>query len=68
MFRLDHYDLIVLLVFLNNSFLGWAAGESLLERLGPLWIGARATEFNWDFILLSLGATLSIVRISMKLE
>ena len=66
MSRLDHHDLIILLSFLNNQFifLGWAAGESLLERLGPLWIGARATEFNWDFILLSLGATLSIVRIS----
>uniref|UniRef100_A0A7S4IQ03 BOS complex subunit TMEM147 n=1 Tax=Vannella robusta TaxID=1487602 RepID=A0A7S4IQ03_9EUKA len=66
-------DLVCLYIFLNNRHirgnvrsqllyvaLGWTAAESLLERLGPLWIGARNIEFQWTYLLLAVGGTISV--------
>lgn len=41
--------------------LGWALAESIFIRLAPLWIGARQTEFDWEYLRTSLQANISLV-------
>ena len=41
--------------------LGWATAEYLTTKLIPLWVGARAIEFNWIHTQLSFDANISLV-------
>eukprot|EP01090_Pellita_catalonica_P016064 TRINITY_DN4507_c0_g1_i1.p1 TRINITY_DN4507_c0_g1~~TRINITY_DN4507_c0_g1_i1.p1 ORF type:complete len:257 (-),score=15.43 TRINITY_DN4507_c0_g1_i1:14-784(-) len=41
--------------------LGWATAESILLRLAPMWIGARKTEFSWDFLKMGLEANINML-------
>eukprot|EP01098_Paradermamoeba_levis_P005281 TRINITY_DN2240_c0_g1_i1.p1 TRINITY_DN2240_c0_g1~~TRINITY_DN2240_c0_g1_i1.p1 ORF type:complete len:227 (-),score=66.19 TRINITY_DN2240_c0_g1_i1:13-693(-) len=41
--------------------LGWATAESIFMKLAPLWLGARALEFDWSYILLSLEANVNLM-------
>jgi len=41
--------------------LGWAASEFLTTKLIPLWVGARAIEFDWLHTQLSFDANISLV-------
>jgi len=40
--------------------LSWAVTESLLQRLVPLWVGARSLQFSWTHTLTSVEANISI--------
>ena len=42
-------------------FIGWATAEYLTTKLIPLWVGARAIEFNWVHTQLSFDANISLV-------
>jgi len=42
--------------------LGWSVAESVVQRLAPLWMGARQLEFVWDHALSAVDANLSLVR------
>eukprot|EP01027_Heterolobosea_sp_BB2_P004951 GEZU01007616.1.p1 GENE.GEZU01007616.1~~GEZU01007616.1.p1 ORF type:complete len:227 (-),score=38.49 GEZU01007616.1:62-742(-) len=37
-----------------SAGLGWAAGEAIISRFLPIWIGARGQEFDWQYIQLSI--------------
>lgn len=41
---------------------GWGFAEALVSYFIPLWIGARGTEFSWDYIEMGVEANLNIVR------
>jgi len=41
--------------------LGWAASEFLTTKLVPLWVGARAIEFDWLHTQSSFDANISLV-------
>jgi len=41
--------------------LGWAAGESIVMRLAPLWIGARGNEFDWNYIFMAVESNISLI-------
>eukprot|EP00111_Clytia_hemisphaerica_P008132 TCONS_00023714-protein len=41
--------------------LGWATAEYLTTKLIPLWVGARAIEFNWIHTQLSFDANISLI-------
>lgn len=41
--------------------LGWASAEFLTTKLIPLWVGARAIEFNWKYTQLSFDSNISLV-------
>ncbi|XP_057302558.1 BOS complex subunit TMEM147-like [Hydractinia symbiolongicarpus] len=41
--------------------LGWASSEFLTTKLIPLWVGARAIEFNWIHTQLSFDTNISLV-------
>jgi len=41
--------------------LGWAAAESVMVRLAPLWINARGLEFSWSHIHIAIEANINIV-------
>merc|ERR1719494_83483 len=41
--------------------LGWATSEFLTTKLIPLWVGARAIEFDWLHTQLSFDANISLV-------
>jgi len=41
--------------------LGWAASEFLTTKLIPLWVGARAIEFDWLHTQLSFDSNISLV-------
>ncbi|KAJ7522040.1 hypothetical protein O6H91_19G080500 [Diphasiastrum complanatum] len=49
----------------NHKFqavgLGWAFADSVLQRLAPLWIGARGLEFTWDYLLQGVQANANLV-------
>merc|ERR1711862_88296 len=40
--------------------LGWSATESLVSRLLPLWMGARQTEFDWQWFFTGINANLML--------
>ena len=40
---------------------GWGTAEIIGTRLIPLWIGARGTEFDWQYIQESFGANVNLV-------
>ncbi|XP_062499456.1 BOS complex subunit TMEM147-like [Corticium candelabrum] len=42
--------------------LGWSAAELATTRLIPLWVGARGTEFNWNYMLMSFDANICLVH------
>lgn len=41
--------------------LGWASAEFVTTKLVPLWVGARAIEFDWKHTLVSLDNNVSLV-------
>lgn len=45
------------------SNLGWASSEFLTTKLIPLWVGARAIEFNWIHTQLSFDTNISLVSL-----
>lgn len=68
-------DLVGLLLILNRigirgsaqKFLtcaiGWGVAEIFILRLASLWIGARASEFDWKYLLLAVDANINLIRI-----
>ncbi|KAI3776803.1 hypothetical protein L1987_46593 [Smallanthus sonchifolius] len=53
----------------NHKFqvvgLGCPFAESVLDRLAPLWVGARGLEFTWDYILQGLEANANLENFSL---
>jgi len=41
--------------------LGWASAEFVTTKLIPLWVGARAIEFDWKHTITSLDNNISLV-------
>ena len=41
--------------------LGWASAEFALTRALPLWVGARGTQFDWKYIMMSIDANFNLV-------
>mmetsp|Transcript_9863 Transcript_9863/g.16237 ORF Transcript_9863/g.16237 Transcript_9863/m.16237 type:complete len:234 (-) Transcript_9863:175-876(-) len=41
--------------------LGWSFGESVLQRLAPIWFGAKGLEFDWSHVRIGIEANLSLI-------
>lgn len=55
------YNLLNQDYMFSFHFSGWATAEYLTTKLIPLWVGARAIEFNWVHTQLSFDANISLV-------
>ncbi|XP_065843879.1 BOS complex subunit TMEM147-like [Oscarella lobularis] len=42
--------------------LGWAAAELVATKTIALWVGARGTEFTWEYMQMSFDANISLVH------
>lgn len=42
---------------------GWASADYVLQRLAPLWAGARGLEFTRDYILQGIDASANLVHL-----
>lgn len=49
----------------NHKFqavgLGWSLADALVQKLLPLWVGARGWEFTWDYVLQAIEANATLV-------
>ena len=41
--------------------LGWAFVDALFRRLLPLWMGAKGTEFDWQYIQMGVDSNITLV-------
>ena len=45
---------------------GWAVAETLTRRLLPLWVGAGAMEFSWNYVLDSITSNAELVSAMIR--
>ena len=58
--------LIALSMALYFIHTGWAVAETLTRRLLPLWVGAGAMEFSWNYVLDSITSNAELVSAMIR--